>query len=196
MSITVVIPTHPGRGRNLLDRAVASVWNQTLPAANLIISVDTQHQGAGATRQRGLEASQTEFTAFLDSDDEFLPDHLATLHEVISSDPDCIMAFSWFEAVGMQDPLGHFGLPFDPAHPYHTTVTTLVRTSVAKEVGGFPTQFEGASPGCLNDDWIYELRMCEYAVKYNKKIIHVPKRTWRYYGHSNNSSGKPGQGDA
>jgi glycosyltransferase involved in cell wall biosynthesis len=196
VSVTVVIPTHPGRSWELLGRAIKSVHEQTLQPRQIVVANDLHGYGAGATRNDGLNQAHSTYTAFLDSDDEFLPDHLNELAHVMDSDKDIIMAFSWFEAVGMPDPLGHFGLPFDPAHPHHTTVTTMVDTDIARWVGGFPTSGEGGTAGCLNDDWIFLLRMCEYAVKNNKKIVHLPKRTWRYHGHAGNTSGKPTQGDA
>lgn len=196
MEVSVVIPTHMGRKSDLLNRAVASVLTQTHHPRQIIISVDTYGKGAGDTRQRGLERSSSPLTAFLDSDDEFKPEHLAVLHDVMVGDPNIIMAFSWFDAVGMSDPLGHFGLPFDPAHPHHTTVTTMVNTKVALEVGGFPREGEGGTAMCLNDDWIFLLRMCKYAVDNDKKIVHVPQRTWRYHQHGMNTSGRSTQGDA
>lgn len=195
-NVTVVIPTHPGRPGKLLTRAIDSVLAQTVKPEGLLVSVDVHGRGAGATRNRGLRQSQTLYTAFLDSDDEFLPRHLEVLLHAMEADNDAIMAFSWFEAVGMVDPLGHFGLPFNPATPHHTTVTTMVLTEVAQDVGGFPEGGEGSTAACLNDDWIFLLRMCEYAVKHRRKIIHVPERTWRYHSHGGNSSGKHGQGDA
>lgn len=200
MSIAVVIPTHPERLRNgLLDRAVASVWTQTLAPSQLIVEIG--NDGAGAVRQRGLESvhHRHDRVAFLDSDDEFLPTHLADLSAVMDADPDCIMAYSWFEPVGSGDPFatsGHFGKPFNPATPHHTTVTTMVDRSTALEVGGFPTAGEGGTDHCLNDDWIFLLRMCEFAVKHGKRITHLPKRTWRWHHHSGNTSGKPGRGDS
>ena len=194
--ISVVIPTHPGRSWDLLGRAVRSVYEQTLRPDEIILAVDNNKRGAGATRQQGLERAGFTHTAFLDSDDEFLPMHLDTLYTVMVDDPDIIMAFTWFTAVGMPDPLGHFGLPFDPQFPYHSTVTTMVRTDVALECGGFPTAGEGSTPGCLNDDFVFELRMCGVATSQNKKIVHIPARTWKYHGHGGNTSGRSSHGDA
>ena len=200
MNVTVVIPVHRARLKGgLLDRALASVWAQTLAPAQVIVQVDTEGEGAGATRQKGLEAAKTSLVAFLDSDDEFLPTHLQDLVAVMDADPDCIMAYSWFESVGAPDPFagsGHFGKPFNPATPHHTTVTTMVDREVALKVGGFPTRGEGSTPGCLNDDWIFLLRMCRFAVENHRPITHLAKRTWRWHHHGNNTSGKPGRGDA
>lgn len=195
--ISVVIPVHPARIHNgMLDRALKSVWAQTKLPTQLIVEMDTYGHGAAHARQRGLIQVRNPWTAFLDSDDEFLPEHLATLAEVVASADDIIMAYSWFEPVGMPDPLGHFGLPFNPATPHHTTITTLVNTSVAKQVKGFPLQAEGSSEQCLNEDWIFLLRMCEYAVEHNQRIVHVPKRTWRWHCHGGNTSGRATRGDA
>lgn len=196
IDITVVIPTHRGRDHDILMRAIGSVNRQTLRPDVLDVTYDTRKRGAGYTRNQGLFASRTTLTAFLDSDDEFLPEHLEVLHKAFEADERVIMAFSWFEPVGMPDPLGHFGLPFNPATPHHTTVTTMVATDVAQQVGGFPEAEEGSSAHCLNDDWIFLLRMCEYATAYDFKIVHIPQKTWRYHNHGGNTSGKPTQGDA
>lgn len=199
MTISVVIPTHPGRSTTMLDRALASVRSQTRRPEEIIVPLDTEGRGAGWTKQKGLLAAEGDLVAFLDSDDEFLPGHLAKLEQVILADEDCIMAYSWFEPVGGPDPFanaGHFGKPFNPATPHHTTTTVMVRRWAATAVDGFPAGGEGATAACLNDDWIFLLRMSEFAVKWGKHITHLPERTWRWHMHGLNSSGKPGQGDA
>lgn len=196
VAIDVIIPVHPGRINNgLLDRAMKSVWAQTLLPARVIVAVDSDGEGAAVTRQRGLDAATSDWVAFLDSDDEFLPDHLATLAAVVESDEDVIMAYSWFNPVGMPDPLGHFGLPFNPATPHHTTMTMLVQSGVALQVG-FPQGEEGSTAQCLNEDWIFLLGLCELAVQGGSKIVHVPKRTWNYHKHTGNTSGRAKRGDA
>jgi glycosyltransferase involved in cell wall biosynthesis len=78
--ITVVIPTIPPR-KALLGRALRSVLHQTYPAAAVSVAVDLKHEGAAKTRQRALDAVQTRWTAFLDDDDELLPNHLEALWE-------------------------------------------------------------------------------------------------------------------
>lgn len=187
--IAAVIPAHPARIRSgLLDRALRSVWAQTLPAAEVHVAVDLERQGAAITRQRGLDAVTCRWTAFLDSDDEWLPHHLRTLHEhAVAQSAD--FAFGWFTPVGGADPLGHFGRPFDTAHPHHTTITVLVRTELARQVG-----FTPAVPWDRvgNEDW----RWIKGVAATGAKMVHVPERTWRYHMHHRNSSGLPGKGDA
>lgn len=200
MSISVVIPAHPARIANgMLQRAIDSVKAQTRQPDELIVIVDYLGKGAGWCRQVGLRGATSKRVAFLDSDDEFLPPHLEKLEKVMEADNDCIMAYSWFEAVSGPDPFegaGHFGKPFDPRLPHHTTVTTMVDWETALYVGGFPTAGEGASPQCSNEDWIFLLRMAALAADEGLHITHLPERTWRYHIHSNNTSGKHGQGDA
>ena len=95
--VSVVIPT-AGRPR-LIGRAVASVLAQTLPDLELIVVVDgpdpdtvaalaTIHDerlrvlqnhspaGAGAARNLGAAQARGDWLAFLDDDDEFLPEKL------------------------------------------------------------------------------------------------------------------------
>jgi len=183
----------------MLDRALASVRSQTRQPDEVIVILDTERRGAGWAKQKGLRAASGRYVALLDSDDEFLPTHLQKLEQVMDADLDCILAYSWFEPVGGPDPFaksGHFGKPFNPATPHHTTTTVMVRRGAAIAAGGFPTAGEGATAACLNDDWIFVLRMSDYAVQWNHHITHLPERTWKWHLHGMNSSGKPGQGDA
>lgn len=197
--ITVAIPAHPARVANgMLARAVESVWAQTLPVAAVSVAVDHGREGAWATRQRALDAVQTEWVAFLDSDDAFMPHHLQVLMEAVWTGAD--YAFSWFvvrDAYGNEqpgwDPLGHFGKPWNPADPHQTTITTLVRTELAKQVGfKSPPEQELIHGQRLGEDFAFTLG-CMNA---GGKIVHVPQKTWWWSHHGRNSSGTPGQGDA
>src|ERR671922_2284910 len=76
--VTVVIPSIPPRV-DLRNRALASVAAQTRPAHAVALTVDIDRDGAGPTRTRGLMMVRTEWTAFLDDDDELKPHHLEVL---------------------------------------------------------------------------------------------------------------------
>ena len=79
-TVSVIIPAHPARMLNgMLQRALSSVWAQTRVPDAVHIVIDTGREGAAATRQRALMAASTDFVAFLDSDDLFLPKHLEWL---------------------------------------------------------------------------------------------------------------------
>jgi hypothetical protein len=176
----------------MLNRALQSVFRQTeLPQA-ISLAIDSGGEGAFKVRQRALDAVQTEYVAFLDSDDELLPQHLQACAEVMKR-LDAAFVFSWFEPVGMADPLGHFGRPFDPQKPHHTTMTVLCRTDIAQEIG-----FKEPAPGYRvgNEDWHFILDFCKIAVDRNLLMVHLAERTWRYYYHGMNTSGLPYKGDA
>ncbi len=113
VDVSVIIPTY--RAVATIDRALASVaaqsalprevividdgsddgtfakvqtWASRLGVSKLI-AIQENHRGPGATRNRALSESTSEFVAFLDADDEWLPDKLekslAILHQTNSS---------------------------------------------------------------------------------------------------------------
>ncbi|WP_354643852.1 glycosyltransferase family 2 protein [Kitasatospora camelliae] len=177
----------------MTKRAVGSVLGQTLPASAILVEQDLHQAGAAATRDRGLRKVTTEWTAFLDSDDQFRPEHLAELM-ACAEETGADYVYSWYLPVGFgSDPLPHFGKPFDPANPTQTTITVLVRTELAQTVG-----FREPPPGALIDgerfgeDFLFTVE-CLAA---GAHIVHLPKRTWIWNYHGSNTSGQPNRGDA
>src|SRR5688572_11667236 len=154
--ITACIATHPARLENkLLARALRSVILQTHQPAAIIVSNDLAREGATANRQHILDAVQTDWMAWLDSDDEWYPDHLEKLWRT-AEQTGAMFVFPWFDAPA--DPLGHFGLPFNPATPHHTTITFLVKTEYARRVGFTHGHAEGTFS---NEDWGHLLGLCQ-----------------------------------
>lgn len=203
LEIGVVTASHPARATNgFLERACKSVREQTLPAAGHFIVNDVDKRGAAWTRQKALEANVFPWTAFLDSDDWFHHRHLQRLAEV-QHDTDADYVYTWFwlaygqlgkERTTPYDtvfPPGHFRDPWDPANPRHTTITVLVRTELAREVGFVTVEDDGEIAHRRGEDW-------EFTLGCNRlgKIVHVPERTWYWHHHGLNSSGIPGRGDA
>ncbi len=96
MRISVVIPVHDRRA--LVGRAIRSVLSQTLPPVDVVVVDDGSSDGVAAwlpnafpsvtvlrldenrgvshARNRGVERARGDWIAFLDSDDEWLPDKL------------------------------------------------------------------------------------------------------------------------
>lgn len=187
--ITACIAAHPARVRNgLLERALRSVLAQTHQPAAIVVVNDQEAHGAGWTRRTILAQVRTEWIAWLDSDDEWMPEHLEKVHRT-AVETDAVFVYPWFEG---NDPLGHFGIPFNPCTPHHTTMTHLVRTELALRVG-----FEDNAKGpYANEDWRYIVGMSQIACAEGLIMMHLADRTWTYHQHGQNSSGQPGQGDA
>lgn len=189
--ITVCVAAHPARLRNgLLARALASVWAQTRQPEMVLLANDVDKLGAGATRQKLLSMVQTEWTAWIDSDDEWYPEHLEKLLRV-AEDTDSVWVHPYFES--QQDPLGHFGLPYNPCTPHHTTMGILERTDLAQEVGFPPSATVGKFS---NEDWAHITGFAALCCERGLKMTHLAERTFKYNMGHGNTSGLPTQGDA
>lgn len=206
MRIGVVIPTHPRRMRNgMTTRAIQSALGQTLPPTALSVHCDNEGRGVPYCRQMALEANQEPWTAFLDSDDWFMPHHLAAL-VAAQEESGADYVYSWYQLirlgqrlrvpVGAHDgvfPWTHFSEPWDPENPRQTTITMLVRTELAKEIGFWAPSDEETFPDGhrVGEDWHFTLECNRLG-----KIYHLPERTWFWEHHGLNTSGRAGQGDA
>ena len=107
--LTVVIPLY-NKARHI-RRAIDSALAQTYTALEIIVVndgstdgsqevvrqcadprirlVDQENAGVSAARNRGIAESMGELVAFLDADDEWLPDHLATICRLAAEHPEC-----------------------------------------------------------------------------------------------------------
>lgn len=106
-AVSVIIPTY--NRAHLIDKAIKSVLNQTFQDFEVIVVDDAstdnteemaksfadfkvyyichQHnRGASAARNSGIEASRGEYIAFLDSDDEWLPEKLNKQMKIFESE--------------------------------------------------------------------------------------------------------------
>lgn len=200
--VTVVVPYHRARQENgMLDTALWSLSKQTVPVA--VITVDGTGTGAAQARTAGLMSVETEWAAFLDSDDWAYPEHIRTLLDgarLYKAD----LTYSYFTVHDQWegartdlDPLGQFGQPWSPALPTQTTTTILVRTELAQRVGGFHEQprerMIASSPHLrYGEDLDFAIRCHDVGAR----IVHIPRRTWAWRIGTHNTSGLPGRGDA
>lgn len=105
---SVVIPVY--NRASLLGRAIQSVRDQTFQDLEIIVvddgSIDEpylvaesfhdprilffrqRNAGGGAARNTGIDLARGHFVAFLDSDDVFLPHHLAAMHALLKDSQD------------------------------------------------------------------------------------------------------------
>jgi hypothetical protein len=190
----------------MLARALESVHQQTLLPDAVIVAVDNDRKGAAPTRNRALQQARTDWVAFLDSDDLFLPRHLdLLLRHALKTEADFV--YSWFKVLRqypdgttevLEDdpifPVSHYLDPFDPTEPIETTITTLVRTELAQSVGMHELDRGGANSG---EDAGFTLG----CVAAGANIQHLVRKTWLWCHHVlpsgqlGNTSGLPGRGD-
>lgn len=117
LSVAAVIPVYNGEA--FLRRAVASVRAQTTAPATILLVDDcstdgtvalarelagsdprirllelARNAGPSAARNIALRSLTEPCVAFLDADDEWLPQHVAMLHHAISTIPRSVLAFN------------------------------------------------------------------------------------------------------
>lgn len=185
--VTVCTPTIPPRQR-LLTRALESVAAQTRPVSAVVLAFDTDHGGAWATRNRALGMVRTEWTLFLDDDDELLPHCVASLLRH-ADEQSADVVWGWFEVRGGTDPFpAHRHLQFDPARPHVIPITYLARTELLHDalvdVGGFGADTVG--------DWSrQDLPILAAMHSAGARFFATGETVWRWHHHRGNTSGLP-----
>lgn len=184
--ITVLTPTIPPRTAELA-RAIRSVAAQTYRPSDHLITCDHRAEGQVAIRNRMLRAVTTDWIAFLDDDDEFLPHHLDRLLEHAHS-TGADLVYPWFRVQGGTDPLGAFGKPFDPVairSANYIPVTHLCRTELAQDVMFPRCPDEWPDEGCA--DWGFLLHLLDAGATFS----HLPEVTWVWHRWRGSTAGKP-----
>lgn len=181
--VSVVMPTHNRAG--FVGRAVASVLAQTESDLELIIVDDastdgtgkclaglagqderirvltnTTSKGGGGARNAGIEASRGQWVAFLDDDDEWVPDKIEIQLAKLAASPDAVACSCSYEQYFSSGSSKVVSLP------QQVTLTQLLRGSVLggasmcicsraalQAIGGFDTRFRSGQ------DWDLWVRL-------------------------------------
>jgi glycosyltransferase involved in cell wall biosynthesis len=187
---TAVIPAHtPRLADGSLLRAVESVLDQEHPVDAIAVAIDATGQGAAAARQRALDMAGNEWVAFLDADDRWHPNHLRVLHD-LADRHDADYCYSWFdgnEALAGKWEHSHRGRQMDPdpAKAHHTTMTVMVRTELARQVGFRP--HPEATEAWSAEDWLFTL----HCLQRGAVFAGSGEVTWTYTADGANTSGLP-----
>jgi len=131
-SVSVIIPAY--NSEQFIRRAIDSVLAQTHPATEIIVVDDGStdrtgeivqsygppvqyvpqaNAGPGAARNTGIKAAKGEWIAFLDSDDEWLPEKLQVQLDILQRHPELVWATSNFIRCLCED--NRRGPEMDPA---------------------------------------------------------------------------------
>jgi glycosyltransferase involved in cell wall biosynthesis len=162
-----------------IERALASVAAQTLKPEKVIVVDDgsddgtfeiadafkdqfhgielrvfsQKNLGAGAARNRAIDEATGDWLAFLDADDEWLPDKLAISMESIFKNNIVLVAHNYFAVEGSQKKLVVCNARYEAAaNPYRglyrkgflATSSVVVRRDSVLEAGGFDETLETA----------------------------------------------------
>ena len=206
---SIVIATRNNAGRTL-GRAIESVRAQTLQDLEVVIVDDgstdgvslpvllslarelsetlrinvlTQPNGGpGAARNHGVNEACGDFVVFLDDDDEWHPDKLATLKQVIDAErPDFV--YTGMEILNAQGRVLSTRVPVAPVHlpeavQYQCPAVPSVmafRKAYFERVGGFLTDLMGF------EDWALVATVARDLVEGRAQVSVIPLPHTRYY---------------
>lgn len=183
--VSVIIPTY--NRPHLISRAIQSVLNQTFQDFEIIVVDDgvikrsesviknfddkriiyLQHdktKGAGAARNTGIKQSKGEFLAFLDDDDEWLPEKISKQVRALEScDESVVLAFCGISEYDKTGKLLQVRLPHENGivwplkrvlhRPYFGTPTMMIRKKVTDEGFVFDENLK------KNQEWDLQIRL-------------------------------------
>lgn len=205
--ISVVIPLY--NCKKYIVRAIQSVLSQTLQPAEIIVIndgssdngeklveemnhplvrlINQNNGGVSVARNKGITEARHEFIAFLDADDEWLPNHLETIHRLIKTYPHCgLFASSYqikpMDKVGFLPDVNHSYLPQNEGiidnfyelaaqsadMPMHVN-SIVVRKAHLLKIGGFP-QGIPAGEDILTIARLYTV--CDFAYSKRPTIVY------------------------
>lgn len=203
--VTMVVATIPGR-EDLVARALKSISAQKVRPGAVVVYNDVERHGASWCRNSALELVKSDWVAWLDDDDELLPNHIKVLvRGANTSGAD--MVFTYAKFVGGRDPLAciyggtrlipePINVPWDDDAKFSLRrygnfipVTYMVKTELVRRVGGFPEPYSmpdvKVSGEC--EDYLLLLKLLDAGAKFH----HVcGVRTWIYNIHDTNTGGR------
>lgn len=159
--------------------------------------LQTPKIGASAARNAGMEAARGDYITFLDDDDVWLPNNIAPQLRAFADHPEYGAVFARVQLTDAdREPYGE-PIPADPQSSgwifedllrYWTQLgSVVVRSSVAREVGGF-------DPSLISEedwDWLLRIarrypigRIADVAVLFRQRGDGDEKLSWRRFPHS------------
>lgn len=182
----VVIVNDGSTDRSLEMVSNYFVENDTFSNQSNIRLISQVNSGVSAARNIGIKESKGEYIAFLDADDEWLPDYLSTIYFLLRKYPECdvfgtqyfykepeqmyeanIKGFSFASQDGLID--NYFEMAVTGRPPLWTSAV-VVHKEALLAVGGFPNIKMG------EDLIVWAKLACNYKIAYYKKALSVYTR--------------------
>ena len=196
--------------KQIVSRAIQSVLNQSLAAAEIIVVDDgsddgtaemvgqrfpqvtllrQSNKGVSAARNAGIKQAQHQWIALLDSDDEWLPDKLSTQLNALQQQPDrriCHIDEIWVRRGKRVNPMQKHAKPdgwiFEQCLPLCcvSPSSVLLHRSILDDVG----LFDESLPACEDYDlWLRIFRKYPVVLESHPLLV-------KYGGHSDQLSKK------
>jgi glycosyltransferase involved in cell wall biosynthesis len=180
MSVSVVIPAY--NAASYIRAAIESVLAQTRLADEIIVVDDgstddtasivnsyaprirlicQQNQGPSMARNAGVQAASSEFIAFLDADDQWLPHKTATQLEAIRSTPGAVLCYTSLlmdhpdrsQTIHAATRTGALTAHFRLGNPGILPSCVMLSRAAFLQAGGFPPHLT------IGEDWALWLRL-------------------------------------
>lgn len=201
--ISIVIPTY-NRAR-VISRAIESALSQTYSETEIIVIDDCSSDntdeivskycrtdrrvrffkapanlGAGGARNLGISEASGDYVAFLDSDDEWLPQKLAEQYRFMRENPEVALCYCSYQRIFMDGSLGDIypdpieERKIDSDHQlaaflkecHVSTQTVMIKSEVLKAIGGFNVAYRS-----LEDNVLALNVLRNYPVRYFDEIL-------------------------
>ena len=147
--------------------------------------VRQENAGVSAARNRGIEEARGEYVAFLDADDEWMPEYLSVQYELVQKYPQCdvfVTNYEFHNEDGVVTPTRINKLSFDTedgildnyfevaisSTPPISSISIMMRKECMHKIGGFPV---GVT---LGEDLLTWARLvCKYHIAYTRKVMAI-----------------------
>jgi glycosyltransferase involved in cell wall biosynthesis len=171
----------------LHSQAIPSVITQKYPVSEIAIAIDHEKKGAWETRNNVIKMANSEWIAFLDDDDEFLPHHIETLMNA-AHEQKADVVWGWFDVINGSDPFPESrGVQWNPDSSLIFPITCLVRRSLILDADA---KFEADKPDW--GSWFHQdLPFWKAIYDAGGKFLAIPDITWNWHHHGKNTSGLP-----
>lgn len=210
INISVVIPAF--NREKTIFRCLESVMNQTYPAMEILVVDDgstdntqntisnfpsdkvfllsQKHKGAQAARNKGILEAKGDYIAFLDSDDEWMPQMLEeTVHSLFRKADDCVVYSDCFVRNGNRQSL--WRLPNCEGNCYAAllknpgpTISMLVKRELLFQIGLLDEKV------AAYQEWDLAIRLAQ-----NAEFVHIHRPLYIYNQHEGETISKSGRKD-